>query len=154
MSYSRNERSVIPYLFIIFFAIIFIVDGIIVYLALSTSTGLYTDNAYEKGLMYNKIIAQFNQQEQSPLKPTIKIDSNNVLKVKIGLDNLDQVSNVIADFISPVQAKEDFRVKLTQKNGEYVALIKAPRPGQWQVRVHFESSGKEYQYNKRVLINA
>ena len=51
-------------IFIGFFATIFLVNGIMVYDALSTFGGLETPDAYRKGLAYNQRIAEGVAQEQ------------------------------------------------------------------------------------------
>ena len=51
-------------IFIGFFATIFLVNGIMVYEALSTFGGLETPDAYRKGLAYNQRIAEGEAQEQ------------------------------------------------------------------------------------------
>jgi nitrogen fixation protein FixH len=57
--------------FIGFFAIVFIVNGVMVYQALSTFGGLDTDDAYRKGLAYNQRIAEGVAQEQRGWRDTL-----------------------------------------------------------------------------------
>lgn len=52
------------FIFIGFFATIFLVNGIMVYDALSTFGGLETPDAYRKGLAYNQRIAEGVAQAQ------------------------------------------------------------------------------------------
>jgi len=59
---SFRDR-IIPLYFVAFFVVIAIFDGIFVYLATSTHSGVVTENAYQKGLNYNQYIDAYNQQE-------------------------------------------------------------------------------------------
>jgi len=59
------KDKLIPWYFVIFFLVLFIVDGIFVYLATSTHTGVVTENAYEKGLRYNEVIERARAAEKA-----------------------------------------------------------------------------------------
>jgi len=50
--------------FLGFFGVIFAVNGVFLYAALSTHTGVVANEPYRKGLNYNQRIAAFQAQEQ------------------------------------------------------------------------------------------
>ena len=53
-----NHNVRIPLYFVMFFITLAILDSFFVYIALSTHNGVVTENAYEKGLNYNRTIEQ------------------------------------------------------------------------------------------------
>jgi nitrogen fixation protein FixH len=50
------------YAMLIFFGVIFVVNGVFIYLARSTFTGVSTEDAYHKGLAYNDVIRAAGSQ--------------------------------------------------------------------------------------------
>ncbi len=60
----QNDRW-IPYSFVLFFLVIFAVNGTFFYLASQSWTGLVTDNPFERGLTYEEV--QKAQQAQDAL---------------------------------------------------------------------------------------
>ena len=53
----------IPWYFVIAFIIVFAVNGVFVYTAINTNRGVVTENAYEKGLDFNRIVAEVRKQK-------------------------------------------------------------------------------------------
>ena len=52
-----------PYIFVVFMAGVFVVNGVMVYFALDTFSGLETRDAYRKGMQYNRNIEKARAQE-------------------------------------------------------------------------------------------
>ncbi len=60
---DRRDRM-IPWYFVMAFGVVFAVNGMFVYLAVSTNHGVVTENAYEKGLDYDRIVEEVRQKQQ------------------------------------------------------------------------------------------
>ena len=66
MSLSAPDKKVkaplrdriIPWYFVMAFAVVFIVNGIFILFATGTHTGLVTENPYEKGLDFDHIVKE------------------------------------------------------------------------------------------------
>ncbi len=69
----RMRGAHVLVIFIGFYVTIFIVDGFMVYKALSTFGGIETDDAYRKGVAYNEAIAKDAQQSLLGWKDDIKV---------------------------------------------------------------------------------
>jgi nitrogen fixation protein FixH len=54
----KNDNIRIPLYFVMAFLVVFIVNGIFVYMAVTTNHGVVTENAYEKGLRYDEVVAE------------------------------------------------------------------------------------------------
>ena len=52
---SPKDKYIL-FAFLAFFGVIFVLDGIFVYTAISTQTGVIAEKAYEKGLNYNETL--------------------------------------------------------------------------------------------------
>lgn len=134
---SKPVDRYIPWFFVLFFAIVFILDGIFVYLAVNTHTGTVTDKAYEKGLAYDQVLEASQAQRDSGVQ--IKAGyKDGLLNVSL-IDRAGQAmegAEVKAHMIRAVQAGHDFTVTLTPVgNGVYSAAIDAPLPGAWTAKI-------------------
>lgn len=130
--------------FLVFFGIIFTLDGIFVYTAITTQTGLVTDQAYEKGLNYNETLAQ--AKSQPILKDTVSFDDN-VLSWQL-IDNNDkkiETANVKARIIRPIQDGHDFDIVLDNKGeGIYQTTLTLPFEGLWMAKLESRWDKKTY----------
>lgn len=121
--------------FLGFFGIIFLVNGFFIYTAISTQTGLVTEQAYEKGLDYNEVLDEAKSQpvfqdEISYKSPVLSWK----LKDESGQPVLD--AKVAGHVIRPVQDGYDFDISLVSKGaGLYESDIKLPLKGQWVVKL-------------------
>lgn len=146
-SLSRKDK-LIPWYFVAFFVVIFIVNAVMVTLATRTYTGTITDHPYEKGLAYNNVIAAEKAQEQLGWKATIELNDS-LLSVVLYDENGNELvpQKVTAHFMRPTQAGMDFEMEL--KDGK--ANVKFPEKGQWEVRIFATVGEHSYQQAKRVL---
>lgn len=147
---SDIERSnrIIPWLIVLFFVVIALVDGIMVTLAVKTHTGLVTDHPYERGLAYNDVLAADALQQSTGWHSDIHYDGS------LHFTLYDKAGNVItpalatAHITRPTQDGMDFTVNL--KHGK--ADMHFPLNGLWKIRINAEHDGIYYQKAKRIVI--
>jgi nitrogen fixation protein FixH len=140
---QKNKDRVILYWFLAFFGTFMILDGIFVYLAVSTQTGLVTEKAYEKGLAYNQTL------EEAKNQPDIidEVSYENGILQWVLIDKQNQALKAVtkATFFRPVQAGYDFTVPLEQKDaGVYEIKPDLPLKGLWSVRLEAQWDNKTY----------
>ena len=150
---AKNDKW-IPQYFIMFFVGLAIVDGIFVWLATSTHTGVVTEHAYQKGLAYNDTVDAAESQEQLGWKGTIEYEAG-----KTTLTLIDSYGHFISDaevqahFFRPTQAGYDFSIPLpTEAEGKYGASVELPLKGQWDIRITAKWKQQYYQQHKRILV--
>lgn len=80
--FELNGRHVLA-AFLGFFAVIFAVNGVFLYSALSTHTGVVAQEPYRKGLEYNQRIAADERQSQLGWKETTAVARDGRLVVEI-----------------------------------------------------------------------
>lgn len=148
MSPCLKDR-LIPWYFVAFFAVIALVDGTMVTLAVRTQTGLVTEHAYEKGLTYNKIVAAEETQRQLGWKGNIEY-RNGILHFSLqdhmGMPLQSLLSK--ATISRPTQDGYDFMVEM--KQGQIP--MQFPMKGIWDVRIDTEYNGYPYQHTQRLII--
>ncbi len=133
-------RSVLWWV-ISFFTVIFIANFFFIYFALSSWTGLSTENAYEKGVHFNETLAKGEAQKKLGWRSSVAIAANNQLKVKL----VDRTGapltglNVYANLVRPVIEGSDQKIRLSEAGrGFYQAPVTFSHFGRWQVEVVVE----------------
>lgn len=149
MSTLTRRDKWIPWYFVLFFAVLIVVDGVMVTLAVTTQTGVVTDHPYEKGLAYNKVLKSSGEQDGLGWKGNI-VYENGTLRFDLK-DNYGMVlkpASITAHISRPTQASMDFTVTLL--NGS--APLAFPQPGLWKIHMLANVEGKQYQQAKRMVI--
>jgi nitrogen fixation protein FixH len=139
---SKGDRPVKPITgrqvfwgFAIFFGVVFAMNGVFMYYALSTYTGLDTTNSYRRGLNYNDRVRAEARQMRLGWKPTIALNAR-ADKVTLNLRTASDlpVPNLIVTALLNRPTTADFDRNLTLLEvspGRYEASFKALKPGNW-----------------------
>jgi nitrogen fixation protein FixH len=163
MAKERKDGWWYPWIFVGGFAVIITVNGIMMYFAFTSWTGLETKEHYVKGLAYDANVEGARKQADLGWTVKLSIDSEAVddkkRKVSFETQFLDDQGNPVA----PLNARAFF-VRPTSEglDKELTAQLTAPGivsgevvldlAGQWDVRIHAESQGRQYQHVQRVII--
>lgn len=137
-----RRRSRIPLLFFAFFGVVFAANGVLIYTALSTWTGLETKNSYLKGIDYNQTLAKIEAQEalgwgvESGLTHTGTPGTYTVTIRLTGQDGMPLTgARAEARIERPTHHGMDVRADLSETApGLYTAAVTLPAAGQWQIR--------------------
>lgn len=144
----------IPWMFVLFFLVFMAVDAVMVTLAVRTQTGVVTEQAYEKGLAYNRALDAAEEQAAWGGTGTLTLDGGRlsfVLKDKDGrtIDDAD----VKATVRRPVQAGYDKDYPMAQTGQQsYTAELKFPLPGEWDIRVSAKWQNRHYQTHETFIV--
>ena len=118
-----------------FFGVVFAMNGVFMYYAISTHTGLDTTNSYRRGLNYNERVRAEARQMRLGWKPTITLNEH-ADKIALNLRSASDlpVPNLIVTGLlnRPATADFDRILKLQEVSpGRYEASFKALKPGNW-----------------------
>ncbi|TAN52379.1 MAG: hypothetical protein EPN26_07990 [Rhodospirillales bacterium] len=165
MAIQRKPGWWYPYIFVAAFMVVLAVNGVLIYSATSSFTGLETENHYEKGNNYNQDIALARRQDELGWQVEAKVDP--VIDAALGTkrrvyieasfktrdgDPIDGLA-VRALFIRPVQQGHDVSVPMTVKGkGLYVAETGLDFHGVWDLRVVAMGEKDSYQLAQRIQI--
>lgn len=153
---AQKSGRWIPWAIVGFFVVIAILDGIFVYLATSTHTGVVTKHAYEEGLRYNETVAAADAQAALGWQGDVRFAEDTKMLDFTILDANGAVikdAKVWADLTRPTQAGMDFSVSMVQTGaGDYSASLDFPEPGLWDVRIFVEWKQNQYQQTKRLVV--
>ncbi len=143
-----------------FFALIVLVNGIFLYFALTSFSGLSTDNAYVKGLNYNQTLAQGRAQKAAGWELAAETHRTSpgqpvVLRIRItdgegrALENL----TLSGQLRRPTHAGADLPLTFRPiGDGSYQADV-AAGAGQWDLALSVPVEGADaYRWEKRLWL--
>jgi len=144
----------IPWAIVGFFGVVTAVNAVMIWLALTTFTGLDRAEPYLRGVGYNDVLAEERQQQALGWSAAVEAATDR-LAVDVA-DSLDQPlrgAAVWAEVTRPVDAALDFTTDLAAvAPGRYVAFVDWPAPGRWDVLVTIEQDGRYYQHHRRLVV--
>jgi nitrogen fixation protein FixH len=148
----------IPWLIVAGFAVIILVNGVMVYFAMTSFTGLHTEGHYQRGLDYNDVLA--SQAAEEKLGWTVEVDfaETGREQIRLSVRAADRAGNPLNDagvqvrLVRPVQAGHDMNVTLAAAgDGLYSAEIKLPLRGQWDILAQISHPSGNYSTATRIV---
>ena len=135
---------------VVFFGVIIIVNGIMVYFATDTFTGIETENAYKKGLSYNDTLEDAARQHELGWQITITTTPHwqNVGQLTLTAINkhghpLRALTGQVT-FRRPTHEGHDRQFTLTEiAPGRYSTPTPLTLPGQWDMTINLGYNKQE-----------
>lgn len=163
MKKERPDGWWYPWIFVGAMLFVVFINGIMVFIALDSWTGLETEGHYQKGLAYNQNLEAASAQEalgwQVKLDVTVAGSSGSARVVDVdteftGPDGMPlEGLDVSALLLRPTHEGHDREIKLNdQGNGRYSARVELPLAGQWSARIHAFHGDKVFQMERRVRL--
>ena len=156
---QRAPGWYIPWLFVAFFGLVFTANGVMVYIATSTYTGLETENHFIKGIKYNQSLDGARAQAERAWKVDLGFEQTEPLKGIVAVTLHDKHGNLLKDstvtvrFIRPTAEGHDFEMELPYLGeGRYASPVELPLPGQWDIRLTIVNAAGDYQDQHRILV--
>ncbi len=150
----RPSDKWIPWYFVAFFVVVFIVNGIFVYIATTSQPGVIEENHYEIGLAYDERIAEERSEKALGWQSDVRFDGDKAFSVSmVDKDgNALQGASVKVEMIREVQDGHDFEAILSETApGQYSADIDFPLPGQWDAYIYVTWNDKLYHIKKMIV---
>jgi nitrogen fixation protein FixH len=149
----------IPWIFVGCFGIVLVVNGIMVYVAATTWTGIAVNRAYDKGLTYNRNLEAAERQTALGWEASLVTEMAEGLvgTLEVALNDADGSplyrADVVVAFERPTHEGHDFAVELVQDGaGTYTAPFTAPLPGVWDLRLVATKGTDRFVATERVVI--
>lgn len=160
MSERRITGRHVLYGLLTFFGVILAANAVFIYLALDTFTGLSTENAYQRGVEYNKTLESRAEQRELGWRAAITFDETGggagvlraALSNRAGMPIEDL--RVTGQVRRPTHAGNDQELVLTRSgDGVYSAELTLPGRGQWDVYLVAESrDGTRFEMEQRLWL--
>ncbi len=149
----------IPWAFVGFFLVVVAANAIMIGIGIVTWPGLETENAYQRGLVYNRALEALEAQAalgwQVGFDFTQDGERQGTLTVTLEdrFGNLLQQADVRAEFVRPTHAGSDFALDLEHEyGGRYTARVELPLAGQWDVYVTATDRGRTFRLHRRIFV--
>ena len=146
---------IIPWYFVMAFAVVFIVNGIFVYLATTRHSGVVTENPYEKGLKYNETISLAKTQAELGWQTTLSyVNGELTYTIQDQSGNAIRNADVEAVIERPLNSEYTRKIMLKEtSNGVYSATVDLPLKGQWDITTGATWNKHYHQSKQRLVVN-
>ena len=154
-----NKKSKIPYILLLFFVIVVVVNVGYIIISKDSLPGVATDNSYNKGIKYNQTIAQKEAQEklgwnvEINIKQSSKNSKNITIYIRDPKGHLIDNAKVAVKFFRPTYEGIDFEKKFDEINGSYQQEITFPALGQWDFEISAIKGSDSFFVKKRFVIH-
>lgn len=147
-----------PWIFVAGMAVVVAVNAVMITMALKTFPGLETTDAYQKGLAYNRTLAEAREQEARGWTSQIVFAPGGPQKGDLKFTLRDSQGQpldgfaVEASLVRPTVGGHDFAVTLApQGSGVYVAPVAFPLAGRWTVVIAATRGEETYQETQKIF---
>ena len=150
-----------PYIFVGAFMVVLVVNGALAYFATTTFTGLQTENAYEKGLAYNKTLEQARSQDEMGWSVEVKLEqmAGQGHAALVAVEYRDKGGRplegmlVKARLIRPTAKGYDRDVVLAEvAKGTYGTTLDLPLEGVWDINLSAAGTDATHQIARRIVL--
>jgi nitrogen fixation protein FixH len=154
---GRQQRfSIIPWLFVAGFALVFAVNGTMMWFAIGSFSGLYSDRPRDRGLRYNQVIAE--QRTRDALGWTVEA-SWQAESRRLGLAVNDPGGRpldgavVSVALIRPAEKRAALRIAMEpQGDGRFAATVALPARGNWDADIVVDDGSHRFAVTKRLFL--
>lgn len=153
-SLARDRH--IPWIFVAGFAVVIAVNGIMMWLAVGSFSGLYTPQPRQRSLHYNEIIAQ--QAERDALGWRLEAvwrpqDSRLEIAVVDAQGRPLGNAQLHAELIRPAEKRPPVAIDMAAVDiGRYAATVVLPARGNWDLDVVVEHDGHRFAQTRRMFL--
>ena len=150
----------IPWVFVAGMLVVVAVNATLVYFALNSWDGLVTNKAFERGIAYNRLIAEAAAEEALGWKADVAYQAGTNGKAPALVVTLHTTDGrpmdraaIAIEADRPVEAQAPVSIDVRYVGeGRYAADAAALRAGQWDVRMTVASDGHEAHYTRRIFV--
>jgi nitrogen fixation protein FixH len=138
------------------FVVVAAVNGLMIWYALSSWTGLVSDSAYQEGLGFDRVLAESRAEAALGWKATIAYDPQGRIAVQLADAKGQPLGGMTLSLVLLRPTREGFdraSPLMEVVPGRYEAAVRPPLPGQWDVRVTVKSAGKvRFHAEQRIIV--
>ena len=149
----------IPWLFVAFFGVVFGVNAVMVWIAITTWTGLETTGAYRLGIDYNRTLETADAQAALGWQVDLALERSAPQRAVIDLLLADRQGDAIgsaavtAAFVRPTHVGHDRKIVVPHGGGgQYRAEVELPLAGQWDVRLEARNGTQVFRLHERFFL--
>ncbi len=152
---TRRDHH-IPWLFVLGFAIVIAVNGIMIWFAVGSFSGLYTPQPRDRGLHYNDVVAA--QQARDTLgwriAPLWRSESDRLELTLTDRTGAPLVgARVTVELVRPAEKRPPLAVALVAvEGGRHTGHVDLPARGNWDLDIVVERDGERFAQTQRMFL--
>jgi nitrogen fixation protein FixH len=155
-AFLMRRGHYVPWLFVGGFALVIAVNGTMIWLALSSFSGLYTSKPREVGLRYNAVIAEQKARDALGwrIEATWRRETSTLaLKVADGSGQPLSGARVSVELVRPVEKKPPFDVQMMAVDlATFEGHVDLTERGNWDVDILVERGTDRYALTRRMFL--
>jgi nitrogen fixation protein FixH len=146
----------IPWLFVAGFGVVIAVNSVMIWLAIGSFSGLYSGHARERGLHYNRVVAE--QRSRDALHWQIDTTWQPELgRLQLEITGADgrplQDARASAELVRPAEKRPPLPVVLRELgDGKFAARVDLPARGNWDLDIVVDAQGQHFAVTKRMFL--
>jgi nitrogen fixation protein FixH len=151
-----NRSRYIPWLFVGGFALVIAVNATMIWFAVGSFSGLYTQKPRDRGLRYNEVLAEQQQRDALGWRVEAKWRPESG-RLEIAVFDSDgrplAASQLRAELVRPVEKRPPVGVALGVTDiGRFAGHVDLPERGSWDLDIVIERGGERYALTRRMFL--
>lgn len=149
----------VPWAIAVGLGVVVAVNGALAYFAISSSTGLVTEDAFDVGNNYNRVLAAGAAQDALGWRSDVSFVPVGPARGEITARFTDRNGKpvtglaVTARLVRPVEPLPETALALSETAaGNYAAAALLARPGQWEVRLAARRGAELFELAQRIIV--
>ena len=132
-TFNPRRSRWIPWVFVGGMLVVVLVNGMLIYSALSSFTGLTVSGAYDRGRTYNNVLAEAARQDALGWIPSAVLERERLILTVVNAAGAPVSGTLQAQVVRPLDSE---RVSLPELEGTGRFVLELPelRRGQWELR--------------------
>jgi nitrogen fixation protein FixH len=156
MTAIASRSRYIPWLFVGGFAVVVAVNATMIWFAVGSFSGLYTQKPRDRGLHYNQVLAEQQRRDALGWRVEAAWDPD-AGRLEISLFDSDgrplAGSRLMAELVRPVEKRPPVRVGLGATGiGRFAGHVDLPERGNWDLDVVVERDGERFALTRRMFL--
>lgn len=150
---AARRSSWIPWIFVVGMAVVVVVNGVLITLALRSFPGLVVQRPYDRGLAYNDELRRSQLQAALGWQVSPRyLDDNLTVRIVDAAGATVTGLTVHATLSRPLEEGVSVDVDLMPSGGTYRAALTLPKRGQWEARIDATGPAGEYRASYRLTV--
>lgn len=132
-AHDPNRGRWIPWIFVGGMAVVVVVNGVLIFSALSTFTGVTVSGAYDRGRSYNQVLREAERQEALGWNAQVLLAETRVIVTLTDRAGAPVAGHLASHMLRPLDGERVDLPDLTSA-GRFALDLPALRAGQWEYR--------------------
>lgn len=155
-THVASRGRYIPWLFVLGFMLVVAVNGIMIWFAVGSFSGLYTPKPRDRGLRYNDVITAQQSRDTLGWHIDSKWQPENR---QLGITLLDRDGRPLAgahatvELVRPAEKRPPLNIAMTIVGpGQLTGTVDLPARGNWDIDIVIERDGQRFAQTRRMFL--